>query len=42
MTTYYCSTIEEALRRDRLYLGRVGIIPNQERMATDKGKEIAK
>ena len=35
-------TIDACFDADRLDLGRVGIIPDPERMATEKGKEIAK
>lgn len=35
-------TIDACFDADRLDLGRVGIIPDPERMATKKGKEIAK
>ena len=34
-------TIDACFDADRLDLGRVGIIPDPERMATKKGKEIA-
>lgn len=35
-------TIDACFDADRLDLGRVGIIPDPERMATDRGKETAK
>lgn len=35
-------TIDACFDADRLDLGRVGIVPDPERMATEKGKEIAR
>ena len=42
MPVYINPTIDACFDADRLDLGRVGITPDPNRMATEKGKEMAK
>lgn len=39
--SFFISTIDACFDADRLDLGRVGITPDPEKMATERGKELA-